>query len=208
MSQTSIILSSHITIGTVIKEEFLSGGDILNSYLLINVLSGSIYILIANISFSQTENMYATQKKKDPTLNDLFLAHLPTFLCPPSFPSLLPSFHCFFLSFLPSFCFSFLSLALSILRYQYEKFTAHFRLSLPRLISFLYPSSPPCGLLTIITCASCRPSGPRNCSVSLLIPVLSRGKFVCCQVNVSDSHVSWIHVRFAQFANSIHWLKI
>lgn len=132
MSQTSIILSSHITIGTVIKEEFLSGGDILNSYPHINVLSGSIYILIANISFSQTENMYATQKKKkDPTLNDLFLAHLPTFLCPPSFPSLLPSFHCFFLSFLPSFCFSFLSrLALSILRYQYEKFTAHFRLSL------------------------------------------------------------------------------
>jgi len=33
--------------------------------------------------------------------------------------------------------------------------------------------------------------------VSLPYSVLSYGKFVCCQVSVSDSHVSWIHVAAA-----------
>lgn len=146
------------------------------------------------------------KKKKDPTLNGLFLAHLPTFLCPPSFPSLLPSFHCFFLSFLLLFlpfssCFVHSEMLVWEIHCSFPSFAA-------QLISSCILPLRPARAVNHSPCASCRPSGPRNCSMFLPYSVLSRGKFVCCQVNVSDSHVSWIHVRYAQFANRIHWLKI
>ena len=99
------------------------------------------------------------------------------------------SFSFFLLLFLPfSSCFVHSEMLVWEIHCSFPSFAA-------QLISSCILPLRPARAVNHSPCASCRPSGPRNCSMFLPYSVLSRGKFVCCQVNVSDSHVSWIHVR-------------
>lgn len=149
------------------------------------------------------------RKKKRPNIKWL-IPSPPSYFPLSSLLSISSSFLSLFLSFFPSFLLLFLPFSSCFVHSEILVWEIHcsFPSFAARLISSCILPLRPARAVNHSPCASCRPSGPRNCSVSLPYSVLSRGKFVCCQVNVSDSHVSWIHVRFAQFANSIHWLKI